>query len=152
MVSSWFSNADDTKDFKILAEGDYTIQLGAPRNERRGNYDAIIFPFQTEGNSNIVPHEISLLYPTDTTDKTGIDRSRRILAEFYRCFGIDPTKSQAEPSDFYHRFGRVHIGRNGNGYMTVDRFYRAQSLEVLYHNASAHHDDPRDIAESALNY
>ena len=152
MASSWFSRADDSRDFVILQEGDYTIQLGAPREERRGNYDAVIFPFQTNGNSNIVPHEISILYPTDENDKTGIDRSRRILAEFYRCFGVDPKSSTAEPSDFYHRYGKVHIGRNGNGYMTVDRFYKSETLETIHHNAQPQPQNVYQMAETALDY
>lgn len=150
MASAWFSNADDKAEFVKLTEGDYTIQLGAPREERRGNYDAIIFPFQTNGNPNIVPHEISLLYPTDQSDTNGIARSKRILGDFYKCFGVDPRTSSAEPSDFYHRLGRVHIGRNQSGYLSVDKFYHASDLTTIIHDAQQQSNSVHSMVQSAL--
>ena len=134
MACAWFSDADKEEPFEILKEGRYTVQLGHWREEHRGNYDCLIFPFSVNGKSNIVPHEIILMRPISKEDKQGIDLSRRILSQFYRCFGIAPDSDYATPDDFFHASGDVRISRNASGYLNVSHYYPAKHIYNIDHN------------------
>lgn len=128
----WFTNPDPSDDFTLLNEGVHVVKLLPPREEQRGNYDALIFPFSVNGNANIVPHEIALLYPRDLYDTNGQNRSKKILAKFYRCFGVDPKGSNPKPADFVNRTGKVKIARNTSGYLSVVDFIAADQIAPIH--------------------
>lgn len=145
MSSAWFSDVDADSPFQILADGDYEIQLGHYREETRGAYDCLIFPFSVNGKSNIVPHEISLLSPRDPEDKAGRERSRRILREFYTCFGVSPKSKSVTPDDFFMLKGNVKIGVNLRGYKTVEFFYPKKKCTIYDHSGKVGaQPDPTD--------
>lgn len=134
MAFDWFSDTDDSGEMYLLQEGEYVVRLEHYREERRAEYDCLIFNFTINGRDNFVPHEITLLSPVDPTDTAGKKRSKFSLNSFYRCFGVDPATSAATPDDFYHRQGRIKISRNIRGYLTVTEFKPADVIKTILHS------------------
>ena len=101
---------------RIVPEGDYTVTLGMPVDKQVSGYSIREIPIKIDGYPDHAPGKWSIFdCPTDDEEKIAKWNEQR--TRDFDAFGV--ARGDFRPQSWVGKRGRVHIAKDGKGYMKV---------------------------------
>lgn len=124
---SFGANYHYEKQPKILADGDYNITLGKPKETKVAGYSVLRFPFTVDGETEkVVPNYFDLFDCTDPNDQEKIAQFQKQASKIKACFKLGGYFGEPNYIKWQGSKGKVRIEKSKAGFVNVVKFYKAE--------------------------